>query len=186
MRLEPEVLVLLSGGVDSAATVHFFLEFGRPPAALFLDYGQPARREEARAAAAVAAHFGIHLSVATWNGPTTKGVGLIRGRNLFLVAAALMERPASVSVLALGLHAGTDYPDSSPPFVRAAEDAFRQSGEPEVTIATPFLEWPKADVFAYAQRERIPFSLTYSCEASGGPCGRCLSCVDRKMLDACA
>jgi 7-cyano-7-deazaguanine synthase len=183
MRSEPEVLVLLSGGVDSAATVAFYLEFGRPPAALFVDYAQPARREEARAAADVAAHFRVPLSVATWSGPKgQKGVGLIPGRNLFLLAAALLERPPSASVLALGLHAGTPYPDSSPPFVRAA-DAAVQSGEPGVTVATPFLEWPKGDVYAYARRARVPFSLTYSCEAADGPCGRCLSCGDRKTLD---
>ncbi|SRR6266568_5370672 len=186
MRVEPEVLVLLSGGIDSAATVAFYLEFGRAPAAVFVDYGQPARREEARAAAAVAAHFGIPLSVATWNGPMGKGVGLIRGRNLFLLAAALMERPASVSVLAIGLHAGTAYADSSPEFVQAAEVAVVQSGELGVTVAAPFLEWPKGDVYAYARRERVPFSITYSCEAADGPCGRCLSCGDREMLDACA
>src|SRR4051812_14778359 len=117
MRHEPEVLVLLSGGVDSAATVAFYVAFGRRPAGLFVDYEQPARHEEERAAAAVAAHFGIELSVARWSGPATKGVGLIRGRNLFLLAAALLERPSSVSVLALGLHAGTEYADCSPLFV---------------------------------------------------------------------
>jgi hypothetical protein len=106
MRCDPEVLVLLSGGVDSAAIVAFYLEFGRPPAALFVNYAQPAHLEEERAATAVAAHFGIPLSVATWTGPTRKGIGLILGRNLLLLAAGLMERPPSVSVLALGLHAG--------------------------------------------------------------------------------
>jgi len=187
MRSEPEVLVLLSGGVDSAATVAFYLEFGRPPAALFVDYSQAARSEEARAAADVAAHFGIPLSVATWNGPRgAKGVGLIPGRNLFLLAAALFERPPSVTVLALGLHAGTPYPDSSVPFFRAAETVIAQSGEAGVTVAAPFLDWPKGDVYTYARRERVPFPLTYSCEAADGPCGRCLSCGDRKMLDACA
>lgn len=186
MPCEPEVLVLLSGGVDSAATIAFYRDFGRPPAALFVDYGQQARREEERAAAAVAGHFDIPLSVAAWNGPTAKGVGLIRGRNLFLLAAALMERPPSVTVLALGLHAGTAYADSSAPFVRAAEDALGACGERDVTVATPFLEWPKVDVYAYALRAHVPFSLTYSCEAEGGPCGQCLSCGDRKMFSACA
>jgi 7-cyano-7-deazaguanine synthase len=186
MRSEPEVLVLLSGGVDSATTIAFYLEFGRPPAALFVDYFQPARRDELQAASAVAAHFGVPLSVATWSGPTGKGVGLIPGRNLLLIAAALMERPPSVTVLALGLHAGTAYADSSSQFVEAAGEAVHAAGEVGVTVAAPFLEWPKADVYAYAQRQRVPFSLTYSCEAAAGPCGQCLSCGDRKMLDACA
>ncbi len=186
MRSEPEVLVLLSGGVDSAATVAFYEEFGRPSAALFVDYAQPARSEEGRAAAAVASYFGIPLTVATWSGPTTKGVGLIRGRNLFLLAVALMERPPSVRVLAIGLHAGTGYADSSAPFVRAAGDAVGQSGEGSVTVAAPFIDWPKGEVYAYARRQRLPLAITYSCEAADGPCGRCLSCGDRKMLDACA
>lgn len=184
MRVEPEVLVLLSGGIDSAATVAFYLEYGRPPAALHVDYAQPARREEAEAAAAVASHFGISLSVGAWNGPVAKGIGLIQGRNLFLVAIALMERPPSVSVLALGLHAGTAYADSSAQFLRAAERVVGAASGPDVTVAAPFLEWPKREVYAYARRAGVPFSLTYSCEAAGGPCGRCLSCSDLEMLDA--
>jgi 7-cyano-7-deazaguanine synthase len=181
---EREVLVLLSGGVDSAATVAFYVDFGRPPAALFIDYAQPARHEEAAAAAALARHFAIPLSTARWSGPRAKAVGLIPGRNLFLIAAALMERPRSISVLALGLHAGTSYADSSPSFVQAAAAAIAMAGENDVTIAVPFIDWTKADVYDYARRKHVPFHLTYSCEAAGGPCGRCLSCNDRTMLNA--
>jgi 7-cyano-7-deazaguanine synthase in queuosine biosynthesis len=39
-----EVLVLLSGGIDSAACLDFYKELGRPPCALFVDYGHPAAR----------------------------------------------------------------------------------------------------------------------------------------------
>lgn len=184
MPIEPEVLVLLSGGVDSAAAMAFFLDFGRPPTALFVDYGQAALLEESRAAAAVAAHFGVKLSLAKWAGPTTKGLGLIPGRNLFLISAALLEKPPSVTVIALGLHAGTSYADSSPPFVHALDHAIAAAGEPGVTIAAPFLEWTKSDVYAYAAQGRVPFPLTYSCEAAQGPCGRCLSCQDREGLSA--
>jgi 7-cyano-7-deazaguanine synthase len=186
MGIEREVLVLLSGGVDSAATVSFYLNFGRPPAGLFIDYGQPARREEAQAASALASHFGIPLEVATWSGPSAKGVGLISGRNLFLISAALMERAPSVTVLALGVHAGTVYADCSTEFISACQAAILAAGESRVTIAAPFLGWRKDEVYAYARRERVPFSLTYSCEAADGPCGRCLSCGDRRLLDACA
>jgi len=33
-----EVLVLLSGGIDSAACIDFYRDFGRPPFGLFVDY----------------------------------------------------------------------------------------------------------------------------------------------------
>lgn len=40
--LDLEVLVLLSGGIDSTACLDFYLQLGRPSCALFVDYGQPA------------------------------------------------------------------------------------------------------------------------------------------------
>ena len=181
---EAEVLVLLSGGVDSTACVALYLEMGRPPCGLFVDYGQRARREEAVAAEAVAHHYGISLRTAEWRGPEPKSVGLIPARNIFLIAVAAMERPASVRAIALGLHAGTPFADSSEAFVNAVAESLRCGGQADFSLATPFIAWPKSDVYAYAKRQRVPFALTYSCERDDGPCGLCLSCGDRRTLDA--
>lgn len=45
-----EALVLLSGGIDSAACVAFYRRLGNDVAAVFVDYGQPVREQEERSA----------------------------------------------------------------------------------------------------------------------------------------
>ena len=42
----PEVLVLLSGGIDSAGCLAFYVDMGRPVTAMFVDYGQLASNQE--------------------------------------------------------------------------------------------------------------------------------------------
>ena len=163
---EPEVLILLSGGIDSAACVAFYLEMGRRPCAMFVDYQQ-------------------HLTKLVWNGQTQKSEGLIPSRNAFLLTAALMERPSSVTTVAIGIHTGTNYKDCSSEFVVAMQTVYDVYGEGRISIATPFGDWTKGEIYAYCDSQRVPIALTYSCERSGEmPCGECLSCLDRRMIFA--
>jgi 7-cyano-7-deazaguanine synthase len=180
-----EVLVLLSGGIDSTACLDFYKELGRLPLAFFVDYGQPAARLEADAAKAVSAHYSVPLVSLTWRGYQTKRAGLIPGRNCFLITAALMERPNSVFMIALGVHAGTDYPDCSQPFLETMQTAIEISENCAVQLATPFAAWTKQDILAYCKVRNVPVHLTYSCErGTEPPCGACLSCKDRRSLVA--
>jgi 7-cyano-7-deazaguanine synthase len=182
----PEVLVLLSGGIDSAACLDFYLDLGRAPCALFVDHGQPAATHEERAARAMASHYGVPIACLKLKGARPKSSGLISGRNAFLMIAALMERPPSVSVIATGIHAGTGYSDCSKDFVarmQALLDVYAEG----VQVAAPFLDWAKPDVIEYCFLRGVPIDLTYSCERGlVPPCGSCLSCMDREALDASA
>ena len=47
------MVVLLSGGIDSAAVLAAYMSPRHPVKALFVDYGQPARRSERAAAQAI-------------------------------------------------------------------------------------------------------------------------------------
>jgi 7-cyano-7-deazaguanine synthase len=181
-----EVLVLLSGGIDSAACVDFFIKLGRRPCGLFVDYGQEPASEEHSAAVRVAKHYGIALHKTTWRGISKKLPGLIQGRNFFLLAAAVLERPSEVSVIAAGIHAGTAYADCSQAFVEASMAAIRAAGEESVSISTPFLSWSKADIYEYCRQQNVPVPITHSCEQANGPCDVCLSCQDRRMWHASA
>jgi 7-cyano-7-deazaguanine synthase len=178
-----EVLVLLSGGIDSAACVDFYKDLGRPPCGFFVDYGQPAARLEAQAAKSVAAHYSIPLMSLKWHGCQTKHAGLIPGRNSFLIAAAVMERPPSISVIAIGVHSGTDYPDCSQYFLDTMQLALDASESRSLQLAAPFATWSKAEVVEYCKVRNVPLHLTYSCESgSEPPCGSCLSCKDRRSF----
>lgn len=181
----PEVLVLLSGGLDSAACLSFYIDLGRPTCGLFIDYQQPAANREGRAAKVIADYYDVFLYTAKWSGQSKKRSGIVAARNAFLLTAALMERPEQVTTIALGIHAGTQYADCSPEFVSRMQSTFDIYSEGAVHIATPFEDWTKADIWAYALSKNVPVDITYSCEAGPNhPCGKCLSCLDRIGLEA--
>jgi len=182
--VSPEVLVLLSGGLDSAAVLSFFIDLGRPTCGLFIDYQQPAANREGQAAKVIADYYNAALYTAKWRGQSKKQSGIVAARNAFLLTAALMERPEQVTTIALGIHAGTQYPDCSSEFVSRMQSTFDIYSGGTVHIATPFESWVKADIWTYALSKNIPVDLTYSCESGPNrPCGKCLSCLDRIGLE---
>ena len=182
---QPEILVLLSGGVDSAACVQIYSEMDRPLCALFVDYGQPSVKPELSAAHAIAEHYSLALMKTQWRGPSVKQAGLVPGRNAFLLSAALLERPPSISGVVVGVHAGTDYPDCSQAFVATMQEVADIYTNGALQILAPLVDWQKIEVYEYCKAGRVPLPLTYSCEAGGPPpCGECLSCKDRELLNA--
>lgn len=181
--MSSEVLVLLSGGLDSTACLHFYREMGRQPCALFIDYDQAAALYEEQAAKDVAAYFGVQIHIAKWRGVRSKGIGNITARNAFLLSAALMESPPEIAIVAIGLHAGTEYTDCSVAFIDRMQSIFEIYTNGAVQVVAPFVSWSKSEVFAYARTNNIPIDLTYSCETGGvDRCGECLSCQDWKEL----
>jgi 7-cyano-7-deazaguanine synthase len=184
--IDCEVLILLSGGIDSAACVDFYIDIGRKPCGLHINYGQPASGKEAESAKAIADYYSIPLFYSRWEGYVAKTVGFINGRNSFLIAAALMERPQSVSVIGIGIHGGTVYQDCSGDFLAKMQNVIDQYENGKVQLSAPFLDFSKSEIYSYCIKRRIPIELTYSCETgSTPPCGKCLSCKDRELLNAC-
>ena len=135
---EPEVLILLSGGIDSTACLDFYLRLERPSCGLFVDYGQLAAAREWQAARDVASYYDIKVTRIRWEGAKSKGGGLISGRNAALITTALMERSESVGIIAAGIHAGTEYADCSAEFeekIQLVLDIYDEAG---VQFATLF------------------------------------------------
>jgi 7-cyano-7-deazaguanine synthase len=180
------VYVLLSGGIDSAACVAFYLEQGFSVQGIFIDYGQVAAQREADAAKAIARHFNILFDRVAWSGLHKKGAGLICGRNAFLLIAALMELPECAGILALGIHSGTEYIDCTPAFVQKMQSILDIYTQGRIQIGAPFLKWAKQEIWKYCKYRGVPLELTYSCEYGiDQPCGKCLSCRDLEVLYAC-
>jgi 7-cyano-7-deazaguanine synthase len=176
-----KILILLSGGIDSTACLHYYQTKGNPLQGLFLDYGQPAAERESDAAAKIADHYRVPFAQLKLSGCSRKSPGLITGRNAFLVFAALLERQSGVSSIALGIHSGTPYWDCSSDFVTVIQRLFDAYTDGKVRLRTPLLEWSKGQVVHYCIEQRIPLPLTYSCESGNSkPCGICLSCKDRE------
>jgi len=179
-----EVLVLLSGGVDSAACLHFYKELGRLPCALFVDYGQLAAEIEKKCAREIVSFYSVPIMISKWSGPTIKNSGLINGRNAFLLFAALMERPENINIISIGLHSGVDYPDCSQEFIKEIQSIIDIYDKAKVDISAPFINFTKYEIYSYCRKNNIPIELTYSCEEGKlPPCRKCLSCIDRELLN---
>lgn len=175
-----DVLVLVSGGVDSCVCLSMALELGSNVAALHVSYGQPAESLERTAAETITAHFGVQLQHITVAGLAIPSSGYIAGRNLVLAALALASTQRAERSVVLGVHAGTRYPDCTEDFVRAVQNAFDTYADGRVQVHAPLIGWSKAAVFEYCRTKGIPMDLTYSCEAGTvPPCGTCDSCRDR-------
>lgn len=178
-------IVLFSGGIDSTACLHFCLQEGHRPRALFVDYGQVARDREETAASAVTEALDIPLRKLHIGGAASKTEGLVQGRNAFLVLCALMEAGDQSSTIALGIHRGTSYWDCSRGFAELMQSLMDAYTGGRMQLLAPFLDWTKRETWMYCQEHHLPTHLTYSCERGvDQPCGQCLSCQDLELLNA--
>lgn len=177
--------VLTSGGIDSTACVAFYTENVSEVHGIYVDYGQPANHHEEVAAEAIADFYRIPLHVVRCAGLRDDIPGLTRGRNLLLLTTGLMAFPEASGVIALGIHSGTSYADCGADFVSHGQDLFDLYTQGAIQIGAPFVEWTKADIWAFCKLKDVPLHLTYSCELGlPQPCGRCRSCKDLESLRA--
>lgn len=177
-----DVVVLLSGGLDSTACLYFYREQRRSVSALFVDFGQPARERERWAAEAISLHTETPLVTARIDGIPEIAGRETPGRNTLLVSTALMVVPPETRSVALGIHAGTPYPDCTPDFVQRMNALLDLATDGRVVLAAPFVHWSKVDIWDFLESHSAPTELTWSCEyGRETPCGTCPTCLD---LDA--
>lgn len=160
-----DVLVLLSGGIDSTACVEYYLSRGHKVSALYIDYGQPYCAQEKAAASSIADYFKIHLRQLSITS-LSFAEGYIPSRNAVLLCLALMVSSDEVNLIALGIHADTPYVDCSPDFVQLMQNVFNLYGQGRTRIGAPFLTWTKNEIWDYAQLQNVPLHLTYSSNSS--------------------
>jgi 7-cyano-7-deazaguanine synthase len=178
------VSVLLSGGLDSSACIHYYLSQSFKVNAIFIDYGQKANENELNSAINIARHYDTNLDYLKFSSQQKFSEGEIRGRNAFLVMAVLLAYPTIKGVISMGIHSGTSYYDCSELFVKNINDILNNYTSGQLILDVPFLKWDKRMIFNYCRDKGIPINLTYSCEnGTDVPCGRCLSCLDRGALD---
>ena len=213
---EPQAVVLLSGGLDSATALAIAREQGFACHALSVDYGQrhaaelDAARRVARAGGA-REHRIMRVDLAGIGGsaltdpaiavPESPSEGIpvtyVPARNTIMLALAL----AWVEVLAardvfIGVNVldASGYPDCRPEFIesfgRLAALATRAGveGRP-CRIHTPLIGWTKAEIILEGTRLGVDYGQTVSCyqaDAEGRACGRCDACRLRRAGFAAA
>lgn len=103
---------------------------------------------------------------------------------LFLSAAASLALSKDCQVIYYGAHsddaAGCAYPDCSPVFNNAMNEAIWEGSGHQLKIEAPFVNMPKAEVVKTGLEIGVPYELTWSCYEGGEkPCGKCGTCLDR-------
>ena len=103
---------------------------------------------------------------------------------LFLSSAASIALSKECSVIYYGAHAddsaGFAYPDCSPQFNQAMNEAIWEGSGHQLKIEAPFVNCSKAEVLKMGLELSVPYELTWSCyEGEEKPCGLCATCIDR-------
>ena len=161
--------VLFSGGIDSLCCVDFLRTQGFLVQGLFVNYGQVAASHE-REAVEAKRHFSS---------------GEVIGRNQLLISLGLVYSGMTTGVLAIGIHAGTDYFDCSEKYFQSSASLIAEQSNGRIELVAPFLTWQKTEIYKFALDRQLPIESTYSCEQGDWPpCGGCLSCRDRENLHA--
>jgi 7-cyano-7-deazaguanine synthase len=186
-------VVLLSGGMDSAACLALVTREGAPVDALTLDYGQRHVRE-LRAARALARRYRVRRhEVVTLplgrllrssltdrrrtiptrpTGPGRIPSTYVPARNTIFLAVALgfaESRGATSIVIGANAIDYAGYPDCRPEFLRAFERLARVAtktgveGTRRLRVRAPLLAMTKADIVRLGERLGVPWSLTWSC-----------------------
>lgn len=183
MSARSPILVLMSGGIDSAACAHFLSRNGGSVSGVFFDFGQAGRSPEETAVRRMADHLNVPLEVVRLPTSGERGAGEQFGRNAFFVLAAAFLLRHRRGMIAMGVHAGVPYYDCSEPFVTRLDTLLSELSDGELRLIAPFASWRKAQIVEYFLFEKLPLELTYSCEAGDSPpCGECASCLDRMAL----
>lgn len=200
-----KAVVLLSGGMDSAAVVAMAHEQGFAVHALSVRYGQRHTSEldaamRVAAALGVAEHKVVDVDLRAIGGsaltadievPAAGGEGIpvtyVPARNTIMLALALgWAEVLGAADIFCGVNAVdySGYPDCRPEFIAAFQHLANLATKAGVegagiTIHAPLQHLSKAQIAAEGTRLGVDFGLTVSCyraDARGRACGQCDAC----------
>jgi len=190
-------VILLSGGIDSAACLYLAKKRGFKPFCLLFDYGQRHRRE-IESAKKIARKAGSDYLICKisfpWKGSSlldsrlkiprsSRGIPstYVPGRNIIFLSFALSYAEAiKAKTIFIGANARdfSGYPDCRPDFYRAFRKAAKAGlKDKDIRISTPLINKTKAQIIRLGKKLGVPFELSWSCYRGGKrPCGECDSC----------
>lgn len=201
------VVVLASGGVDSAVLTAEFLRDGRAVQPIYVRFGlaweaveeahlrcflDTLSGSELRSLVTldlpVADTYGAHWSLGTDDVPdehTADDAVYLPGRNLLLLAkSSIWCALHGYPTIALGTLKGNPFADSSREFFGDLEALVHTAVGHRLEIATPFAELDKAQVLELGRD--LALEHTFSCIDPIGDvhCGRCNKCAERRRAFA--
>ncbi len=189
-----KAIVLLSGGIDSAACLAWASQrYDQIIAISFQYHNRPFR--ERLAVLRLLRHFPARLietplpflmEASDFNPEFADHVpeGYVSNRNLifYSIAAHFSELHGCESIV--GGHTAEDqeaFSDAGATFLNRLESLINQALlTRKVTIELPLSQWTKLDVLRKAAEWKVPFECTWSCYWDvAGPCRKCISCKER-------
>jgi 7-cyano-7-deazaguanine synthase len=204
--MKHKVVVVLSGGMDSAVLLYDHVNKGDQVRAISVNYGQRHKRE-LLSAAILAADQGVEHVVADFRSLATLLPGssqtdrdvmvpkghyteesmkatVVPNRNMILLAIAGAHAIAyKADFISYAAHAGDHaiYPDCREEFVDALNKAMGLADWHKISIQRPFIHKTKSEIAALGDDLGVPFEATYSCyEGKTVQCGECGTCVERR------
>ncbi|MCI5085507.1 MAG: 7-cyano-7-deazaguanine synthase QueC [Rhodovulum sp.] len=209
-----KTVVVCSGGLDSVTLAHVVADTRDLTRLVSFDYGQR-HAKELEFAARAATRLGVPHDVIDMRGigavltgsaltqddvdvpdghyaEETMRITVVPNRNAIMLTVAYGIAAAHRDdAVATAVHGGDHfiYPDCRPEFTRAFEVMQNHAldGYADVSLLTPFVDIPKAEIVTIGARHNVPFGDTWSCYKGGeNHCGRCGTCVERREAFAIA
>lgn len=178
------VVVLLSGGIDSTALVHYYLSKNYEVRGIYFNYGHTSSKREQIAALKISQYYKIQIQNINLGITLNHKNGEFFARNALFIFATAGCLPDHFSKIAIGIHSGVSYYDCTELFLKDCQNILDGYFGGTVVVAAPFVSFTKLQIYEYCIENNIPLELTYSCEKSSEePCGICPSCIDRRILD---
>ncbi len=187
-----KIVVLTSGGIDSALMLYLFKKENYDIFPLHINYNQLAEEHEWNSCKAICKYFSLepfNMDILGFgklpSGLTNKNLDIYRDaflptRNLtFITLAAAYAYTKSTEMVAIGLLANPIFPDQTKTFIEKAETSIAEALGKPIRILAPLIELDKRDVLRLADEYSIP-KVTYFCHSGTDvPCGKCVSCIER-------
>ncbi|MAY31025.1 MAG: 7-cyano-7-deazaguanine synthase QueC [Rhodovulum sp.] len=209
-----KTVVVCSGGLDSVTLAHLVADTRDLTRLVSFDYGQR-HAKELEFAVRAATRLGVPHDVIDMRGigavltgsaltqddvevpdghyaEETMRITVVPNRNAIMLTVAYGIAAAHRDdAVATAVHGGDHfiYPDCRPEFTRAFEVMQNHAldGYADVSLLTPFVDIPKAEIVTIGARHNVPFGDTWSCYKGGeNHCGRCGTCVERREAFAIA
>ena len=164
--MSKDVVLILSGGLDSSTLLYKLLNEGNKVTALSFNYGQKAAIEIERAAEICKMNDVPHFVFDIQNIVDLLSSSLTDSDN------DNVEEPKSTVV---------PYPDTTPEFLEKINELNKVNNYEYIPVCAPFIDTDKKDVVKLALKLGVPIEKTWSCYVNndGTPCGECFSCKSR-------